>query len=131
MTFAQNIRVQPDEGIRLKFQAKTPDEGNASKTVDMDYAYTKGFPDTPLPEAYERLLCNAIEGDASLFARSDGIAAAWRIIDPVMEGWLDSKRSPKMATYPTGSMGPTESDVLLGRAGHAWQSLQINTGEKS
>lgn len=116
------IRVQPDEGIRLKFQAKTPDAGNSSQTVDMDFAYRLGFPDTPLPDAYERLLCNAIEGDASLFARSDGIAAAWRIIDPVIRGWQDNKKTPELATYPVGSSGPKEAETLLARAGHLWQS---------
>ena len=117
-----SIRVQPDEGIVLKFQAKMPDAGNASRTVDMDFFYKDGFPDTPLPDAYERLLCDAIDGDASLFARSDGIAAAWQIIDPVLSGW-DGPDAPAMATYAPGSAGPAEAEELLARAGHEWRSV--------
>lgn len=114
------IRVQPDEGIRVKFQAKTPDEANSSRTVDMDFSYEEGFPDRPLPEAYERLLVNAIDGDASLFARSDGIAASWRIVDPVLRGWENDPSAPPLERYAPGSWGPSGADALLTRDGRAW-----------
>jgi glucose-6-phosphate 1-dehydrogenase len=117
-----SIRIQPDEGIVLKFQAKKPDAGNASRTVDMDFSYKEAFPETPLPDAYERLLCDALEGDASLFARSDGITAAWHIVDPVVTGW-ESSNAPTMVTYARGSTGPAEADQLLARGGHEWRTL--------
>ena len=107
----------------LKFQAKMPDAGNASRTVDMDFSYKEGFPEIPLPDAYERLLCDAIDGDASLFARTDGIAAAWGIIDPIIAGW-EGPGAPPMATYRPGSKGPAEADALLARAGHEWRSVR-------
>ena len=88
----------------------------------MDFAYKEGFPDTPLPDAYERLLSDAIEGDASLFARSDGIQAAWRIIDPVLAGWRESQGAPPMTTYARGTDGPAEAEALLARFGHVWQT---------
>ncbi len=136
--------VQPDEGTHLKYQVKTPDAGNASRTVDMSFHYRDGFPETPLPDAYERLLLDAICGDASLFARSDGIRGAWRIIDPVIKGWEQAGRgggtvfgggkagagagtgeaavAPPVERYPPGSWGPRAADELLARSGHKWQS---------
>ena len=118
--------VQPDEGTHLKYQVKMPDAGNASRTVDMSFHYRDGFPDTPLPDAYERLLLDAIRGDASLFARTDGIRAAWRIIDPVIKGWDAAGREggaevPPMTSYAPGSWGPEAADWLLARYGHRWQ----------
>ncbi|NBF39438.1 MAG: glucose-6-phosphate dehydrogenase [Spirochaetes bacterium] len=128
--------VQPDEGTHLKYQVKTPDAGNASRTVDMSFHYRDGFPETPLPDAYERLLLDAIRGDASLFARSDGIRGAWRIIDPVIKGWEQAGRdggsvretpdggggvAPQVERYAPGSWGPKAADELLAHSGHRWQ----------
>ncbi len=130
--------VQPDEGTHLKYQVKMPDAGNASRTVDMSFHYRDGFPETPLPDAYERLLLDAIKGDASLFARSDGIRAAWSIIDPVIKGWEQAGRGggtvaaagaasgemavvPPVERYAPGSWGPAAADELLSRYGHRWQ----------
>ena len=114
------IRVQPDESIRVKFQAKVPDEANSSRTVDLDFSYKDGFPDRPMPEAYERLLVNAIEGDASLFARSDGIAASWRVVDPVLGAWDGDPNAPPLERYEPGSWGPASAEELLARGGRAW-----------
>lgn len=112
--------VQPDEGTHLKYQVKMPDAGNASRTVDMSFHYRDGFPETPLPDAYERLLLDAVKGDASLFARSDGIRAAWGIIDPVIKGW-EQAVVPPVERYAPGSWGPAAADELLSRYGHRWQ----------
>jgi len=113
--------VQPDEGTHLKYQVKVPDQGNASRTVDMTFHYSDGFPDAPLPDAYERLLLDAIRGDASLFTRSDGIAAAWNIVDPVLSFWEEDADAPPLETYPRGSWGPPGAEALLSRHDHRWQ----------
>ncbi|MEX2444008.1 MAG: glucose-6-phosphate dehydrogenase [Alkalispirochaeta sp.] len=115
-----SICIQPDEGIHAKYQVKVPGAGNASRTVDMAFAYKDGFPDAPLPDAYERLLLDAIEGDASLFARSDGIRASWNIIDPVIKAWESDPDAPAMEQYAPGSWGPTGAEELLSRYGHSW-----------
>lgn len=126
--------VQPDEGTHLKYQVKVPDQGNASQTVDMSFHYKDGFPDSALPDAYERLLLDAIKGDASLFARSDGIQAAWGVIDPVLKAWesVDDRAAgsdaPPMARYAPGSWGPQEADDLLAADGYQWHLGCVHDG---
>ena len=117
-----SICIQPNEGIHLRFETKVPDTINQSHSVNMDFDYPKAFGGVPLPDAYERLLLDAIKGDASLFSRSDGIEASWGLIDPILTGWDTSADAPPMATYPRGSWGPTEADALLAREGHVWQT---------
>jgi glucose-6-phosphate 1-dehydrogenase len=116
-----SICIQPNEGIHLRFETKVPDTINQSHSVNMDFDYPKAFGGVALPEAYERLLLDALKGDASLFARSDGIENAWRLIDPILKGWQSAPDAPSMATYKRGSWGPAESDALLARDGHTWQ----------
>ena len=121
--FAPNILsicIQPDEGIHLRFEAKVPDSDQDMRSVDMDFHYRDSFNGTSLPEAYERLLLEALQGDASLFTRSDGIESSWRIIDPILEGW-ERQGTPKLAAYPRGTWGPAEADELLSRDGHHWR----------
>ena len=72
-----------------------------------------------IPDAYERLLLDTISGDASLFTRSDGIEAAWKFIDPIIEGWK-SDVTPPLAIYEPGSQGPEEADEFIGRDGRVW-----------
>lgn len=115
-----NLNIQPDEGIHLKFETKVPDSAQETRSVDMEFHYRSSFRDDPLPDAYERLLLDAIKGDASLFARSDEIEAAWRLIDPVIQGW-ESHRTPPIIRYQRGSWGPREADELLGRDGRVWR----------
>ncbi|MBW6466667.1 MAG: glucose-6-phosphate dehydrogenase [Brevefilum sp.] len=115
-----SLCIQPDEGIHLRFEAKVPDSDQDMRSVDMDFHYRSSFSDSALPEAYERLLLEALSGNASLFTRSDGIEAAWKIIDPVIEGWSETNKSPLVA-YPSGSWGPNEADQLLARDGHIWR----------
>jgi glucose-6-phosphate 1-dehydrogenase len=98
-----------------------PDTINQSHSVNMDFDYPTAFGGIALPDAYERLLLDALKGDASLFTRSDGIENAWRLIDPVLTGWQSSTDAPTMATYEPGGWGPEESHQLLARDGHAWQ----------
>jgi len=116
--------IQPDEGIHLRFEAKQPDSDELMRSFEMDFHYRDSFRDG-LPEAYEKLLLDALEGDASLFTRSDAIEASWKLIDPVLRSWeIDQK--PALTTYAPGSWGPAEADGLLGQDGCAWL---LNCGE--
>ncbi|MEM7131308.1 MAG: glucose-6-phosphate dehydrogenase [Chloroflexota bacterium] len=115
-----SICIQPDEGIHFKFDAKVPDQSQQMKTVDMNFHYQEAFPNKELPDAYERLLLDAIQGDASLFARSDEIDNAWQLIDPLLKTWENGKGQP-MATYRPGTWGPKEADILLARDGRIWR----------
>jgi glucose-6-phosphate 1-dehydrogenase len=113
------IGIQPDEGIHLKFQAKVPGAASESRAVDMVFHYRPAFGIERLADAYEHLLLELMEGDASLFTRSDDIELAWRIIDPVAQAW-ETGHGPPLALYQPGSEGPTEAVDLLSRAGRAW-----------
>ena len=114
-----SLCIQPDEGIHLQFEAKLPDSDQEMLPVDMDFHYRDAF-NGNLPDAYERLLLEALEGDASLFTRSDMIEAAWRLIDPVLSDW-ENEGIPKLSAYPSGSWGPVEADDLLERDGRIWR----------
>ena len=87
----------------------------------MDFHYRESFGDSRLPEAYERLLVDAIMGDASLFTRNDEIEEAWRIIDPILQAWESDPSAPELKTYPVGSWGPDEADSLIEKAGFVWR----------
>lgn len=115
-----SIYIQPDEGIHLRFEAKVPDSDQDMRSVDMEFHYRDSFNDRSLPEAYERLLLEALKGDASLFTRSDGIESSWQVIDPVLRGW-EAQNIPPLVTYPRGAWGPKEADELLARDGHQWR----------
>jgi glucose-6-phosphate 1-dehydrogenase len=119
------LSIQPDEGIHFDFQAKVPDTVSEMRTVDMNFLYAEDFEGESLPDAYERLLLDALSGDASLFTRSDGIEAAWRFIDPIIEGW-DSEEAPTPVTYKPGSWGPVEADEFLARDNRSWFHRAIN-----
>ncbi|MFZ2362749.1 MAG: glucose-6-phosphate dehydrogenase [Anaerolineae bacterium] len=112
-----NICIQPDEGIHLTFNTKLPGAGMRTQTVDMAFQYESDFGDN-LPEAYERLLLDTLQGDASLFARSDEIELSWQIVDPILLGW-EQGQAP-LAFYEPGSWGPREADELLARDGSVW-----------
>jgi glucose-6-phosphate 1-dehydrogenase len=116
-----SICIQPDEGIHLRFETKVPDTVAESRSVHMSHTYREAFPDVALPDAYERLLLDAMKGDAALFARSDGIETAWRLIDPVISGWDGDPHAPPLWIYPKNSWGPEAADALLAKGGHAWR----------
>ncbi len=111
--------IQPDEGIHLTFETKVPDSMQETRSVDMDFHFSESF-DKKLPDAYERLLLDALNGDASLFTRSDEIERAWQLIDPVIKA-CESPGAPPMAIYAPGSWGPAEADALMARDGRAWR----------
>jgi len=111
--------IQPDEGIHLRFEAKLPDAEQEMRSVDMDFHYRTSFGGS-LPDAYERLLLDALEGDATLFNRSDSIEASWQLIDPLLRGW-EKENLPPLTTYPPGSWGPPQADELLAKDGRDWR----------
>lgn len=115
-----SICVQPDEGVHLSFDAKVPDEVHEVRSVDFAFHYRTSFPDVTVGDSYERLLLDAILGDASLFARSDEIDGAWRLMDPVITAW-EGPSGPRVVSYAPGSWGPVEADKLLGRDGRRWR----------
>jgi len=111
--------IQPDEGIHLRFEAKEPDKTVEMRSVDMEFHYADTFGETALPDAYERLILDALNGDASLFTRSDEIELAWSIIDPICEAWGRQDAAP-LAMYSPGSWGPEEADHLLQQQSVGW-----------
>src|SRR6266853_2927475 len=116
------IRIQPDEGISLRMQAKMPGTSFRIEPVKMDFHYGTSFGKAS-PEAYERLLLDAMSGDATLFARRDEVEEAWAFIDPIENAWAVKKDAPGLFFYPAGSWGPEEADDLLARDGRAWRRL--------
>jgi glucose-6-phosphate 1-dehydrogenase len=115
------VRIQPDEGISLRMQAKIPGTSLRIEPVKMDFHYGTSF-GKPSPEAYERLLLDAMSGDATLFARRDEVEQAWAFIDPIEESWR-KQNSDGLYFYAAGSWGPDEADELLARDGRAWRRL--------
>jgi glucose-6-phosphate 1-dehydrogenase len=114
------IRVQPEEGISLRFQAKLPGARLRVAPVTMDFRYGVAFGDSS-PDAYETLLVEAMLGDASLFARHDMVETAWSLITPVHERWAE--RDAPLATYAAGSAGPDEAEALMAKDGRRWRTL--------
>ena len=114
------LYLQPDEGIHWRFEAKVPDTAADMRSVEMEFKYEDSFGKTAIPEAYERLLLDALAGDASLFTRADEVETAWGIIDPISRTW-ESNNQP-LATYESGSWGPVEADELLAKEGCSWST---------
>src|SRR5262249_30590204 len=111
------MRIQPDEGIALRFATKVPGQGIALREVAMDFRYGTEF-GSSTPEAYERLILDAMRGDATLFTRADEVEAQWGFIDPILQGW--TALNAPVASYPAGSWGPQEADNLLA-SGDTWR----------
>ncbi len=116
------IRIQPDEGISLRMNSKLPGTTLRLEPVKMDFHYSTSFGKSS-PEAYERLLADAMAGDATLFARRDEVEEAWRFVDHIERAWHDTRTPPMMAEFPAGSWGPREADELLARDGKTWRRL--------
>ncbi len=114
-----SISIQPDEGIHLRFMTKVPDGGMTMVPAEMNFHFRETFQETPIPESYERLLLDAMNGDASLFARNDEIALAWKLIDALRRGW-EGEAAPELQMYEQGSWGPPDADRLLWRDGRWW-----------
>ncbi len=116
------IRIQPDEGISLRMQAKKPGASLRVEPVKMDFHYGTSFGKAS-PEAYERLLLDAMSGDATLFARCDEVESAWRFVDEIEHAWHAEGDQPPLCEYPAGSWGPKEADDLLEADARAWRRL--------
>jgi len=115
------IRIQPDEGSSLKINCKVPGPSNTMQPVKMDFRYGAYFGTTP-PEAYERLICDCILGDSTLFAREDEVFHSWRLLTPLLEDW--EKHPPKdFPNYPAGSWGPQASEHLIEADGRKWRMI--------
>ncbi|MFD4986956.1 glucose-6-phosphate dehydrogenase [Streptomyces sp. NPDC058374] len=111
------IRVQPDEGVTVRFGSKVPGTSMEVRDVSMDFAYGESFTESS-PEAYERLILDVLLGDANLFPRTEEVELSWRILDPI-EGYWDTHGKP--AQYTAGSWGPKEADEMLARDGRSWR----------
>ena len=113
------IRIQPDEGILLKFDMKEPGAGFNVKNVNMDFHY-KDLTDTRVPSAYERLLHDVMEGDSTLFSRDDEVETAWKFLEPIQKAWANNKEI-KIFGYPAGTWGPEHANDLIEGEGLTWR----------
>jgi glucose-6-phosphate 1-dehydrogenase len=113
------LRIQPHEGISLRFVAKVPGENINVGNVVMNMTYADAFK-RPISEAYERLLLDCLRGDATLFNRRDSVDRAWELIQPVLQIW---EATPGVHLYEPGSAGPAEADEMIARDGHSWRDL--------
>jgi glucose-6-phosphate 1-dehydrogenase len=114
------LTIQPDEGVSVAIGTKIPGTRMRIRPVNMEFRYGTAFL-SQSPEAYERLILDAMRGDAMLFTRNDEIEALWAIVDPVLEAWHEETWSP-IPEYPAGSAGPVEADALL-EGGRRWRRL--------
>ena len=110
--------IQPDEGAHLRFEVKVPDQWMSTRSADMAFHYGTEFEGAALPEAYERLLQDALEGDAALFIRADQIEESWRVVEPLLDDAEGEK--PPLHRYEPGSWGPDGADALLAKDGRTW-----------
>jgi glucose-6-phosphate 1-dehydrogenase len=112
------IHVQPDEGVSLAIAAKVPGQGMTLRTVHMDFLYGGAFR-TGLPEAYERLILDAMVGDATLFTREDEVAEQWSLVDAIVAAW--ARERPAFPNYEAGTWGPPSANELIHRDGRSWR----------
>jgi glucose-6-phosphate 1-dehydrogenase len=127
------LRIQPDEGISLEFGAKVPGEKFHLRSVAMDFSYAEAFAGADAADGYERLIHDAMVGDATLFIRSDEVEQAWRIVDPYLEAW--SEPGASLHFYEAGSWGPHMADLLVERSGDEWRNpvvdLELSGGRQT
>src|SRR3989441_382765 len=113
------LRIQPEEGISLRFLSKRPGAGMQLRTVSMDFNYGSSFGERS-PTAYETLLLDAMVGDATLYTRQDMVEASWAVVEPIMQVWDTHKF--EFPNYAAGTWGPKTADKMLARRGHAWRN---------
>jgi glucose-6-phosphate 1-dehydrogenase len=113
------IRVQPDEGVTMRFGSKVPGSAMEVRDVNMDFAYGESFTESS-PEAYERLLLDVLIGEPPLFPGHEEVELSWKILDPIEEFWAANGRPQ---SYPAGSAGPASADAMMARDGRAWRRL--------
>jgi glucose-6-phosphate 1-dehydrogenase len=116
------LRIQPDEGISMRFEVKTPGNSLRTRSVDMDFRYDTAF-GKPNTDAYSRLLIDCMLGDQTLFTRGDEVEASWRVLTPILEIW-DAPAPPEvMPLYEAGTWEPMEAELLINRDGRRWRRL--------
>jgi len=113
------LRIQPEEGISLRFLSKLPGSGMRLRPVSMDFNYGSSFGERS-PSAYETLLVDAMTGDATLYTRQDMVEASWRAVQPILDDW--SARKFDFPNYEPGTWGPAAADEMLARQGHVWRN---------
>jgi glucose-6-phosphate 1-dehydrogenase len=113
-----SLRIQPDEGIAIRFAAKVPGARTQLRTVRMDFLYGAAFGEAG-PDAYERLLLDAMLGDPTLFTRRDEVEAAWAIVQPILDAWDDPAAAPR--PYEAGTWGPAKADAMIERDRRSWR----------
>jgi glucose-6-phosphate 1-dehydrogenase len=113
------IRIQPSEGVTVRFGSKVPGSAMEVRDVNMDFAYGGAFTESS-PEAYERLLLDVLIGDPPLFPRQQEVELSWKILDPIEEFWMEHV---KPEPYPAGSAGPASADDMMARIGRTWRQL--------
>jgi glucose-6-phosphate 1-dehydrogenase len=111
------VRVQPDEGMTIRFGSKVPGTAMEIRDVNMDFAYGGTFTEAS-PEAYERLILDVLLGDPPLFPRHEEVELSWKILDPILEHWAADGRPE---SYPPGTWGPEGADRMLARDGRSWR----------
>jgi glucose-6-phosphate 1-dehydrogenase len=112
------VRIQPDEGLSLRFGAKVPGHAFRVQKASMDFSYTS-FAEAS-PDAYERVILDALIGDPTLFTRADEVGRSWRIVDPVLEYWAQDRHP--IPLYQAATWGPPEATALVEREGRNWRS---------
>ena len=115
------LRIQPEEGISLRFVSKVPGDDLSVGNVQMDMSYSNAF-QKPIGDAYERLILDCMRGNQTLFARKDGVEKAWTFISPILDAWEQDTTTP-LALYEPGSDGPKEADDLIRREGRRWTEI--------
>jgi glucose-6-phosphate 1-dehydrogenase len=116
------LRLQPREGIALRFDVKRPGPEMKLGRVDMDFCYSEYFGETAAT-GYETLLRDAMRGDATLFQRADNVEEGWRVVQPVLDAW-EAEHDDELVTYPAGSQGPEAAQSLLAREGRHWKAIE-------
>ena len=115
------LNIQPEEGITLSIGAKKPGPINQIEPVELNFSYAESFGANP-PEAYERLLLDVMNGDATLFTRSDEVDVAWHITTDILDAWKSAP--PKnLPVYESGTWGPADMDDFIGQSGRQWRKL--------
>jgi glucose-6-phosphate 1-dehydrogenase len=113
------IRVQPDEGVTVRFGSKVPGSAMEVRDVNMDFAYGESFTESS-PEAYERLILDVLIGDPPLFPRQEEVELSWRILDPIEQFWAENTKPDQ---YASGGAGPSSADAMMARDGRTWRRL--------
>ncbi len=121
------IRIQPDEGILLKFGMKVQGAGFKVQEANLDFYY-KDLINSRIPGAYQRLLLDCMQGDSTLYTRGDAVEAAWRFLDPVLAAWKDDKSIP-LHGYPCGTWGPEIADQMIEGEEYSWRCPSKNLAD--